>query len=91
VKKLPATFWLTRDHIGGELAPRIDVWASEPRRKELKGGDAIWLPAKLEDVDAEDNCIGELTLDEARRLVGNGIPETSRECIRSGDVETRLS
>ncbi len=69
----------------GVLAPRVDVWVIEPRRQDLGGGDGVWLAPKDKDVDKEWTCLGDWTPGEARLQVRNGIPETSRECVRNGD------
>lgn len=87
--KLPEVFWLTRDELfTGELSSRIDIWAVRPVRTDLVGGGYAWLAPEHMDVDSEDTCLGDWSLGEARLEVGNGIPDTSRECVRKGNQVT---
>ena len=79
-------FWLTRDRIGGELVDSVEVWVVRPERHLAEDGDVMWL-APFEYLAGEldgDTHVDDWSLDEARREIGNGIPEGDRECVRVG-------
>ena len=80
-------FWLTRDRVGGDLADEVEVWVVRPERHQSEDGDVIWL-APFEYLAGEldgDTHVDDWSLDEARREIGSGIPETDRECVRVGE------
>ena len=84
---LPDVFWCTRDMLGGVLSSKVEVWAIRPHREACTDGDVLWF-APLDALDGpEITCLGEWSLGQARLQIGNGIPETSMECVRVGREE----
>lgn len=83
---LPDVYWLTRDKLEGELSPRIDVWCIRPEFWGGENGDGTWLtPMKL--IDKVEARLCSWSVAEAQRRVGNGVPESERECLRVGNIE----
>ena len=79
---LPDTYWLSRDRHDGELAD-IEVWAVKPERHAYPDGNVMWEPPS-EVVDVSDCVIDEWTVAEARKIVGNGIPDGDSELLVVG-------
>ena len=76
------TIWLVRDRVCGDLG-EVDVWVIKPERQRFDDGDVMW-HAPDWDQDSNDCIITSWSLEEARRYVGNGVPENDRECLRVG-------
>jgi len=75
--------WLTRDQMEGVLSLEVEVWAVRPESRTFPDGDVMWL-APMDLVDRKATRLGSLTVAEAKKLVGNGAPETARECTLVG-------
>lgn len=82
-KELPETFWVTRGRRHGVLDDHIEIWAVLPDRLRCDDGDVVWF-APLDLIDREDTLIGDVSIGDAFRLIGNGYPQTDRECVRIG-------
>lgn len=77
-------YWLTRNRLEGELSSRIDVWVELPDREEEDDDNVFWF---VHGEDAQRAHYARWTIDRARREVGNGIPDTDRECVAIGMVQ----
>lgn len=75
--------WLTRDQMEGVLSLEVEVWVVRPESRRFPDGDVMWL-APLDLVDRKATRLGSLGLAAARLQVGNGVPETARECTFVG-------
>jgi hypothetical protein len=92
--------WLTRDLVFGVLDTEVDVWCERPAPRHLDDGDVLWgMPPEGERVvfaadgvaDDEPACLGSLSLEDALRFAGPGVPATSRECLRVGPAPARTA
>lgn len=80
------TYWLSRNRDRDGLAAKIDIWLQRPQRISFVDGDVHWLALdNCDDAEQSESAhYGKWTVGEAMHWVGNGYPETDRECIRVG-------
>lgn len=90
------TYWLTRDcAVDGRLSDRVDVWLARPERRVLPGGvGCVWI---CDDVRTVNVTAGDVPSRWSQWTVQQCLvtcrvfPETDRECIHVGGVETERS
>ncbi|MGN6106825.1 MAG: hypothetical protein ACTHU0_17080 [Kofleriaceae bacterium] len=81
------TYWLTRNRVNGVLSPWVDIWLARPNRAAFPDGDVFWI-ALLPSTETAHH--GRWTHEEARREVGNAVPETDLECVRVGNEPSEV-
>lgn len=66
-----ATYWLTRDLVGGQLSPRATVWLARPRLVVAKPRDLVYWTCDVETVGLR---FGEETKDTPV-ILGSWLPQ----------------
>lgn len=90
-KSLPtATYWLTRDRIGGQLSPRATVWLARPRLVVARSRDLVYWTCDVDTVSlsfAGESKETAVILGSWGREHCQAWPDDELQCVRVGPEE----